>query len=503
MKQVRTRFAPSPTGYLHIGSLRTALFCYLWAKKNNGEFLLRVEDTDRERLVDDAISHMIASLHWAGISPTEGVLAEGKQEGNYGPYIQSERLDIYREHANKLVDQKKAYKCYCTSERLTEMREIQRAAKQMPKYDRTCYHLSDEEKMANDEKNLPYVLRFFVTEGEKIAWNDAVFGKVEFDRDQVDDFIMIKADQYPTYNFANVVDDHLMEISHIIRGDEFLSSTPKHLLLYEAFGWEAPELVHVAPILGKGKKKLSKRDGDVAVDLYADKGFLPEALLNFVALLGWNPKNDQELFSHEEMIAAFDISQLQKSGAVLDPEKLEWMNGQYIRNLSPEEFTTKALPFLLKSGLLNLMEDGSYTSKYSEKSLNTQMIQSVLVTEQERTKRLDELSEKIEFFFMDTLDYAPEILIWKKGTKEDVQMILPAVIKAFEDLDASDFTTETIQSTLRSIVDETGKGVGDVFWPVRVALSGQERSPGPQEMAPVLGKENTIQRLQKALELIS
>lgn len=501
MKQVRTRLAPSPTGFLHTGTLRTALYCYAWAKKNDGAFILRIEDTDQNRLVEGAIDAVVDSLKWAGIQADEGVVdimdGEVIQKGDKGPYIQSERLDLYKKFAQQLLEEKKAYKCWCSSERLSQMREVQRAAKQMPKYDRHCYNLPQEEKDAQEKSNAEYVIRFFVPERESITWDDTVFGKMEFDGDQVDDFVMMKADGFPTYNFANVIDDHLMEITHIIRGQEFLSSNPKHLLLYEAFNWEAPEFVHVPWILGRNKQKLSKRHDDVSVSSYRDKGILPEALNNYLELLGWSPKDDTEFFTLEEFIAKFTLEDIQKSGAVFDLEKLYWMNGKYIRDMSIEKVTELALPFLQEAGLLEVSSNEEITNKVGKSVLNKKMIQEMIATEQPRMKSLSELPEKIRFYLVNELSYAVDLLVWKKGTVEDLSTTLPLAREILSAL--TDWSPEAIESALRSAVESSDWGVGDIFWPLRAALTGQDKSPGPHEVAAVLGKEITLQRIDAAI----
>lgn len=487
MSKVRTRFAPSPTGLLHIGGLRSALFCYAWAKKQKGDFLLRIEDTDPERFVEGAVKQIVKSLKWAGIAADEGVIdfEKGKtvEKGGVGPYVQSQRLDLYKKFAQMLLEHNKAYKCFCTPVRLEQMRELQMAAKQMPKYDRTCYHLSDEEKQANEEKGIPYVIRFFVPEGKPVIWKDTVFGKMKFEREQVDDFIMIKTDGYATYNFANVVDDHLMEISHVIRGQEFLSSTAKHILVYEAFEWKIPEFVHVPWILGKNKQKLSKRHADVAVDDYREKGILPEAMINYLALLGWNPKDDTEIFSMEEFIKRFELSDIQKSGAVFDLDKMYWVNAQYIKKMSGEDLAEAAKPYI------------------KDVKVSAEKLTAILELEKERLKSFNEISEKIAFFTADKVEYKQELLVWKKGKPEDLPATFKAVIEKLNAL--KDWNKDAIESALREVVDESGRGVGDIFWPVRAALTGLEASPGPHEVAEVLGKETTIKRLKEAENKVS
>lgn len=500
MKQVRTRFAPSPTGFLHIGGLRTALFCYAWSKKHNGSFILRIEDTDQNRLVEGAITQIIESLAWAGVTPDEGVTGtkngEILQTGERGPYIQSQRIELYKKYAQELLDVGKAYKCWCTSQRLDEMRAAQRAAKQMPKYDRLCYHLSDEEKKEKEGSGQDFVIRFLVPDVKEVGWDDIVFGKMRFEGDQIDDLVLLKADGFPTYNFANVIDDHLMEISHVIRGQEFLSSTPKHILLYEAFGWDIPEMVHVAWILGKNKQKLSKRDDAVSVDDYKNMGILPDALNNYLALLGWNPGGGRELYSLEDLIKEFEISEAQKSGAVWDLEKLLWFNGQYIRDLADEDYFAHAIPVLEDAKIIEV-NDTVIVNKLASEEMTKDSLHAILLTEKARIKQFEELPEKVTFFFQDELTYNKESLVWKKGKIEDVKGILTEVQERLTNL--TDWTSDAIQEALKAFVDDSDWGVGDVFWPTRVALSGQVQSPGPNEIGAAIGKEKTLKRLADAI----
>ncbi len=498
---IRTRYAPSPTGFLHIGGVRTALFCYAWAKKNGGTFLLRIEDTDQERFVSGAVQQIIDSLTWVGLLPDEGVVASNndqiEEKGPRGPYVQSQRIDLYNKFAQQLISEKKAYKCWCSSERLDAMRAAQRAAKQMPKYDRHCYHLDDARRQELEQSEEPYVIRFFVPEKTNVAWNDIVFGEMKFEQDQLDDFVILKSDRFPTYNFANVIDDHSMEISHVIRAQEFLSSTPKHLLLYEAFGWNPPVIVHVPWVLGTNKQKLSKRHGDVAVDEYRKKGILPQALINYLALLGWNPKDGSEIMSLSEIVEKFDLQDIQKSGAVFDYEKLLWMNATYIRQMSGEELLEAALPFL--GDYVRRESDETFQNLLSGKTLSRNQLISMLALEQERIKALHEIGEKMAFLLKSKLEYEPAVLVWKKGTVSDVQMILPLVKAELEHL--SDWSAVSIREALQRVVQSSAKGVGDIFWPARVALSGQQSSPSPEEIAEIIGKEESIARINAAIDM--
>ena len=326
---VKVRFAPSPTGYLHIGGLRTALYNYLFAKNNHGKMLLRIEDTDQSRLVEGAIEGLIHSMNWAEIYHDEGpFIEEGqiKQKGDNGPYIQSQRLEIYNQYIKQLLDNGWAYHCFCSKERLDELREEQSRKGQTPKYDGHCRDLTKEKVQEKIEAGMEYVIRLKLPENRLVAFDDIVRGHIVVNTEDLDDQVLIKSDGYPTYHFAVIVDDHLMGITHVIRGEEWLPSTPKHVLLYEAFGWEAPKFVHLPNILNRDRKKLSKRHGDVAVEDFIRKGYLPEALINFIALLGWSPGIDQEIFSMDELIELFDLKRVNKSGAIFDINKLNWMN---------------------------------------------------------------------------------------------------------------------------------------------------------------------------------
>ena len=348
----KVRFAPSPTGYLHVGGLRTALYNYLFAKKNNGTFVLRIEDTDRNRYVEGAVENLIKALNWAGLNYDEGP----EIGGNYGPYLQSERLDIYKKHADELIEKGKAYYCFCTPERLKELKEEQEKQKlPQAKYDKHCIHLSKDEVDKNLAAGIPKVVRLNVEENQTIQFDDIVRDHVEFESNNVDDQVLIKSDSFPTYHLANVVDDHLMRITHVIRGEEWLSSTPKHVLLYDAFGWERPVFAHLPLLLNPDRSKLSKRQGDVAVEDYRDKGFLKEALINFVALLGWNAGDDKEYYYMDELINSFSLERVNKAGAVFDLQKLNWLNAEHLRKKSNEE-------------LINLLKDDIQKSKFKNQN---------------------------------------------------------------------------------------------------------------------------------------
>ncbi len=487
---VRTRFAPSPTGFLHVGSLRTALYAYLIAKQNNGKFLLRIEDTDRKRFVEGSIESIITSLKWAGMEVDEGVGLNSDdkvvQVGAKGPYIQSERLGIYKKFAAQLLDNGHAYHCFCTAERLGELKNYQQANKLPTGYDKLCRELDPAEAKKRIENGEQHVLRLKMPKGGETTFVDLVRGEVSFKNELIDDQVLIKADGFPTYHFAVVIDDHFMEITHVIRGDEWLSSTPKHLQLYKYFGWEAPKIAHLSLLLNADKSKLSKRQGDVAVKDYIDKGYLPQAMVNFVAFLGWNPGGEQEIYSLEQLVEEFKVEKIIKSGAVFNLEKLDWFNQQYIKNLSGDELVKVCSPWLIKAGLITGNEDKSWLS-------------TVFDLEKERIVTLAELPEAVKFVFI-APEYDGQILVWKKGTLEEVKKILPELAEFLDTISIQDWNEEKLQAMVGEWITKNGLSNGSVLWPLRVALSGQQNSPGPFEIAAVLGKEESIERIKTAIE---
>lgn len=488
---IKTRFAPSPTGYLHVGGLRTALFAYLFAKKNNGIFTLRVEDTDRNRYVEDGVKNILTSLYWAGIVPDEGVTFENNeiiQKGDRGPYIQSERLEIYHKYAQELLDKNHAYYCFCDKERLEKLRESQELNRQPTGYDGLCSGLSKEEVEKKIKNNTPRVIRMRMPKSGKTEFNDLIRGKVEFENSLLDDQVLIKADGFPTYHFAVVVDDHLMEITHIIRGEEWISSTPKHVVLYEMFGWTPPEFAHLALLINEQRQKLSKRQGDVSVESYKNKGYLPEALINFTAFLGWNPGDDREIFSLDDLKKEFDLSRVSKSAAVFNLEKLDWYNKKYLSSISKERLLDEVKPFLMKSGFLS-----------EKKLLSDEWLEKAIALEKERVSSIGELVFALGFVFKQE-DYAPELLVWRKSSKEETKTNLEKLLVFLNTIIVQDWTKEKLEKLTVEWIKENGLGVGNVLWPFRVSLSGKENSPGPFEIAEVLGKDETVARVQKALK---
>ncbi len=486
----RVRFAPSPTGYLHIGGLRTALYNYLYAKRHKGDYYLRIEDTDRKRVVPDAIGKLTESLQWAGIKHSEGVMfdesGEIREIGDYGPYIQSKRLKIYQEYARKLVEMGKAYYCFCTGERLEKLREEQKKKKIAPAYDKLCLRqvpgVEAEKRIKQGEK---YVIRFDVPETGETSFLDAVRGKIKVANKNLDDFVILKSDGYPTYHLAHVVDDHLMKTSLVLRGEEWLPSAPKHIMLFRAFGWEIPEYGHLCVILSKDtKQKLSKRDGDVSVEDFKKKGYLPEAVVNFIALLGWNPKTEKELFTLEELEQEFDISKLNKAGAIFDTEKLDWMNGVYIRKKNVSELAELCRPYLERFY-------GNIEKKYLEK---------VVTVEQERMRKLADIAEGADFYFKEP-KFEKNLLYWKKMSPEELRLSLERSLGILRKVDSKDWQIEKIKNQLMEEADPKNRGA--LLWPLRAALSGADKSASPFEIAWVIGKKESIQRVQKAIELLS
>lgn len=487
---IRTRFAPSPTGYLHIGSLRTALYDYLIAKQKGGDFLLRIEDTDRERYIQDGVSNIVRSLTWAGIAADEGVKFDEDnkiiQIGNRGPYIQSEKLEVYQKYAKQLLAEGHAYHCFCTVARLDDLRREQQTQKQPTGYDGYCrnYSLGEaEEKIASGQK---YVIRMKMPKEGETVFNDLVHGEIRVKNELVDDQVIIKSDGFPTYHFAVVIDDHEMEITHVIRGDEWIPSVPKHLQLFKYFGWEAPQFAHLPLLLNLDKSKLSKRQGDVSVEDYAKKGYLPEAVINFIAFLGWNPGSEQELFTLEELIKEFSLERVGKAGAIFNLQKLNWYNQQYIRKMDLAQFSERARPFLLSSGLI----DDSFDNK---------KLEPILALEKERVTTLAELPDAVKFIFK-LPEYESGLLVWKKSTAEETKTLLSKTNDLLKDIEAKDWDAGCLKSKLDEWIKQNNYSNGEIFWPLRVALSGQQNSPGPFEIASVLGKEESLRRIGAALE---
>lgn len=492
---IRDRFAPSPTGNVHVGSLRTALYNYLFAKKNNGQFLLRLEDTDRTRYEEGAVENLLDALMVTGVVPDEGLFEEdGKiiQKGDCGPYIQSERLDIYKKYIDQLLENGQAYYCFCTKERLDEVREKQKAAGETPRYDGHCRNLPREEVEARVAAGEPYVIRLKLPEDHVVAFDDAVRGRIEINTNDLDDQVLIKTDGFPTYHFAVVVDDHLMGITHVIRGEEWLPSTPKHVYLYECFGWEQPQYVHLSNILNDDHKKLSKRQGDVSVGDFLKKGYLPEALINFLALLGWSPENEQEIFSMDELIEAFDLSRINKSGAVFDRAKLDWMNAHYIKELPIEELTGRMIPYLLDAGYI------------TEVDVQNRMpwLEKVGELMRERLNCFAQVPEETKMLFDRNFEITdPESLDILK--EETVPVLFNALVEKITESDVVD--TERAKAILKEIQKEykAEKIKGKMLYmPTRIMLTGEMHGPDLTLIMDVLGKEELLLRLERMRSMI-
>lgn len=513
-KNIRVRIAPSPTGFMHVGTLRTALYNYLFAKKNGGDFLVRIEDTDQKRFVPGAVENLIETFAEMGLRYSEGPFekshipdtalpqADSKtysdivEVGEYGPYVQSERLETYKKYTEELIAKKKAYHCFCTPERLDQVRTEQAKNKQAPKYDRHCLTLSEDEVKERLAKGESSVVRMLVPEDREISFTDLVRGTVIFHTRDVDDQVLLKSDGFPTYHLAVVIDDHLMGITHVIRGEEWLSSTPKHILLYEAFGWETPEFGHVSFILGKdGKKKLSKRDGGVTVEYFLSQGYLKEALLNFLVLLGWNPGKGEtrEIFSLEELEHVFDPSGLHKAGAMFDMKKLDWMNGEHIKRLSVDELYEK-------------IRDGKFLEKdlirnAPEWMKEEQHLKRVLAIERERLVKLSDVGEQSLFFFATDPVYDPKKLNWKENTEEMTKASLTHAREILSNLSNEEWAEKSILE--KFLMDAAGDKRGDFLWPLRFALTGADKSPSPFDCAWVLGREESLKRIDQAVALLS
>ena len=481
-KRVRTRFAPSPTGYMHIGNLRTALYTYLIAKKNNGDFILRIEDTDRERYVEGAVDVIYDTLRMTGLKWDEGPDIGGP----VGPYVQSERMGMFKDYALKLVESGHAYYCFCDKDRLDELKKIQEASHIAPMYDRHCRNLSKEEVQEKLDAGIPYVIRQKMPLEGTTTFHDEVYGDITVDNSTLDDQILIKTDGMPTYNFANVVDDHTMGITHVVRGNEYLSSTPKYNLLYEAFGWDIPKYIHCSPVMKDQTTKLSKRNGDASFEDLLKKGYLKEAVVNFIALLGWAPKGEQEIFTLDELVQEFDISGISKAPAIFDPIKLKAINAEYIRRMTPEHFLEVITPYIRQS--------------VKREDIDIKVLASVL---QPRTELFTDVPEQVNF--IDKLPEYDTAMYCHKKMKTNLETsleALKAVLPVLENL--QEWNVESIHKALFDLVAELGVKNGWLLWPVRTAVSGKQFTPGGAvELCDILGKEDSIARIKKGIELLS
>lgn len=479
-EKVRTRFAPSPTGFMHIGNLRTCLYAYLFAKQHGGDFVLRIEDTDRERYVEGAIDVIYRTLRTAGIEHDEG---PDKDKG-YGPYVQSERKAIYMEYAKKLVELGGAYYCFCTKERLATLGGDNEAG--VHKYDKHCLSLSKEEVEAKLAAGEPFVIRQNVpTEGVS-EYDDLVFGHISVPNADMEDNILIKSDGMPTYNFANVVDDHLMKINYVIRGVEYLSSTPKYNLMYDAFGWERPHYMHLSPIMKDAQRKLSKRYGDANFEDFLAKGYLPEAIVNYIALLGWSPKNNDEKMTMQDLIEQFSVDGISKSPSIFDETKMKWLNGRYIKELTPAQFVEKARAFLDASAV-----NGKY---------DYEKIAKLLIP---RVETFGEIAEKVAP--LEKFEAYDPAMFEHKKMKITLPIAYSSLLACREVLPSvDDWTDETLKAVLNDLAVKLGVKTGQVFLPLRLAITGAATTPGgATEMAELFGKEETLKRLDFSINLLS
>lgn len=483
-ENIRTRFAPSPTGFMHIGNLRTALYTYIIAKKYGGKFILRIEDTDQGRYVEGATDVIYNTLRSCGLNWDEGPDIGGP----VGPYVQSERMGIFKEYAEKLVETGHAYYCFCTKERMDKVHEEQQSKGITPTYDRHCRDLPKEEVDSLLAAGTPYVIRQKVPLEGTTTFHDELYGDITVPNADLDDQILLKADGMPTYNFANVVDDHLMEITHVVRGNEYLSSAPKYNLLYEAFGWEVPTYIHVEHIMRDATHKLSKRDGDAYFGDFTEKGYYIPAILNYIALLGWAPKGEQEIFTLDELVKEFDISGISKSPAIFDPIKMTAINAEWLRRISHEEFKELAIPYIRQT--------------CKREDIDLDVLVKVL---QPRTELLSDIPEKVDF--IDELREYSNDLFFNKKMKTNAETALPAlqaVLPVLENISESDWTEENIHSAVFEEIEKLGVKNGWVLLPMRAALSGKAMTPGGGiELAAILGKSDSIARIKKALEQLS
>ena len=481
MEKIRTRFAPSPTGRMHVGNLRTALYTYLIAKHEGGDFILRIEDTDQERHVEGAEGIIYRTLEKTGLIHDEGP----DKDGGYGPYVQSERqkAGIYMEYAKKLVEKGEAYYCFCTQERLNSLKKTVNGEEIMV-YDKHCLHLTKEEVEANLKAGKPFVIRQNNPKEGTTTFHDEIYGDITVDNAELDDMVLIKSDGYPTYNFANVVDDHLMKITHVVRGNEYLSSSPKYNRLYDAFGWKVPVYVHCPTITNEEHKKLSKRSGHSSFEDLLEQGFLTEAIVNFVALLGWSPTDNQEFFTLEELVKAFDYHNMSKSPAVFDMTKLRWMNGEYIKKMDDGKFFELAKPYLEAA---------------IKKPLDLKKIAGMVKT---RIETLCDIADQVDFF-EEMPEYSADMYIHKKmkTTKENSLETLKEVLPILEEQD--DFSNDALFEALSKYVADKGVKTGFVMWPIRTAVSGKQMTPaGATEIMEIIGKEESLTRIRRGIELL-
>ncbi|WP_144472320.1 MULTISPECIES: glutamate--tRNA ligase [Bacillus] len=479
--EVRVRYAPSPTGHLHIGNARTALFNYLFARSQGGKFIIRIEDTDQKRNVEGGEESQLRHLQWLGIDWDESI----DKDGGYGPYRQSERNDIYKKYYDELLEKDLAYKCYCTAEELEEEREAQIARSEMPRYSGKCSHLSKEEEDKLIAEGREPSIRFRVPKGEIIKFDDMVKGEISFETDGIGDFVIVKKDGTPTYNFAVAVDDHLMKMTHILRGEDHISNTPKQIMIFNAFGWDVPLFGHMTLIVNENRKKLSKRDESIIqfIEQYKNLGYLPEALFNFIALLGWSPVGEEELFTKEQFIDIFDVNRLSKSPALFDMHKLKWVNNQYVKALDLDQVVALTLPHLQKAGKV---------SEQLSDEENT-WVRKVIALYHEQLSYGAEIVELTELFFKEQIEYnqeAKEVL-----AEEQVPEVMASFAGQLERLES--FTPDEIKAAIKAVQKETGHKGKKLFMPIRVAVTGQTHGPELPQSIELLGKETVLNRIKQ------
>ncbi len=485
---IRVRFAPSPTGHLHIGGARTALFNYLFARKYGGTFILRIEDTDELRSSEESVRWIFDSMAWLGLNWDEGAMPDGSQKGDFGPYVQSTReaMGIYRKYAQQLINEGKAYYCYCTTEELDEMRKKAALEKRPPKYDGRCRNLTQEQREKFEKEGRKPVIRFHMPDEGTTSWIDLIHKELGFENKLLYDFIMVKASGYPTYNFACVIDDHLMKISHVIRGDDHISNTPLQIQLYKALGWDLPKFAHLSMILGPDGSRLSKRHGATSVQEYKKEGFLPETIKNYLALLGWSTPDSQQIFKKGELEEKFFLEGCQKSPATFDPVKLKWMNGEYLRTVDKKELYSLALPYLKNAGF-----DLSYPKT---------PVEDIVYLEFEKYKTLSEIPNLLSFFFSEKVEFDPSA-IESVFSKPSASKILEGISRVYSSI--ADFTEKNIELETRKFAKDNSLKNGEVFHPIRVAVSGRTNGPTLFKMIEYLGKELVIKRINEAILKVS
>ncbi|GCE16133.1 glutamate--tRNA ligase [Tengunoibacter tsumagoiensis] len=486
-RKPRLRFAPSPTGLMHIGGFRTALFSWLYARKTGGSFILRIEDTDQARTVEGAVEFLLEGMAWLGMDIDEGPVVGGA----YGPYFQTQRREIYHQYTQQLLDSGHAYKCYCTPERLDEMRKEQMAKKLPPRYDRRCRYLTADERAAHEAAGEKHVIRFATPIDGETTFRDELRGDITFKNADIDDTVILKSDGLPTYHLAHIIDDHFMAITHLVRAEEWISSAPRHILIWRAFGWQEPLIYHAPDVLGNDKRKLSKRHGAPSWKELQQQGFLPEAVLNFLALIGWSLDDKTEFFTREELIQSFTLERVSVAGAIYDAEKLAWMNGVYIRQLSLEEMTRRTIPYMERPAAEGGLPDSI------QRPLDVDYTTRVLSLEQERLRTLGEAAEAVSFFYTDDWDYETATLIQKNMDAASTITALQSTYELLESLPT--WEHEPMEAAMRELTTRLGLKAGQLFGAVRTAVSGRKATPPLFQMMEVLGRERTQARIQRAI----